>query len=53
MFESFDQCLSSGRYVEFHDDQGDRDREHAVGERLEAAGEQEAAAAWGRAGPGR
>jgi hypothetical protein len=42
MFQSLHQWLVPGRHVEFYDEQGDGDREDAVGEGLQAGGGQEA-----------
>jgi len=43
MFQALHQWLVPGRYVEFQDEQGDGDREDAVGEGLQTAGGQETA----------
>jgi hypothetical protein len=41
VFESFDQYLVSGGYVEFDDEQGDGDREDTIGECFETSGGQQ------------
>ena len=55
MFESLQQCFVAGRHVQFQDEQGDGDREDAVGEGLQTVGGQVAAVgalAVGRRGAG-
>jgi hypothetical protein len=41
VFESLDQYLVSGGYVEFYDEQGDGDREDTIGECFETRGGQQ------------